>query len=337
MTMKATKQTFLSTILNNTPFKFLNGVGFLTLSNNRTAKVTIEYISGLDIYNHLSVSIINNNTGIIDSNQFYFNDELECDKKNVHKMAQFIELFINSKVGWDWYIDYPTNRSLEAMQQKIVDYIRYFDDTVSITTNEQGKDIKPLVNEIQALDKGSQAYNLFSLATIFASVDDYESDVWHQALSEIQNALGQTDGGLAGLYFDETAGEIWNEGDTQVRINLIAEYIRSELNLNCKDEIENGLFIINPLGHYFELLPGIALSPSKLKDCQIFQEKNAFLIKIAERNQAEKNDVEASIYHIFIDDNYLYWSDEPGSKSNIDGVLLSKNISLEDWICSFEI
>lgn len=71
------------------------------------------------------------------------------------------------------------------------------------------------VNEIIKLDSG----------------EDWQGEEFNKCLRGIQNTLGQEDGGIAGIFFDDERLDMWNSGEIDKRFKVISEYIALEVRM----------------------------------------------------------------------------------------------------------
>lgn len=52
---------------------------------------------------------------------------------------------------------------------------------------------------------------------------------FNEGLADIQGILGQTDGGVAGIFFDDSIIKKWNSYNKSGRRGIISQYISTEL------------------------------------------------------------------------------------------------------------
>jgi hypothetical protein len=79
-----------------------------------------------------------------------------------------------------------------------------------------------------ALLRGCGMDNLVNLIEEMSSFDDLDSVEFNGTLAEIQEHIGQDDGGFASVWFSGREDE-WVQGDKVDRKEMLAEYIKAEL------------------------------------------------------------------------------------------------------------
>lgn len=81
--------------------------------------------------------------------------------------------------------------------------------------------------------------NIFNLTCVASRLEHGfnhehpQHEIMTQALARIQNALGQDDGGTAGVFFSGK-DEDWARLDYNWRVGELSKYVQTELNLNCQ-------------------------------------------------------------------------------------------------------
>lgn len=116
----------------DTKIDWYDTVGFIALSGDRVAKVELGTAGGHGDYSRFYVTIINKQTGIIDSKVFTFNDHLDilqradgrADPKGQHYYPA-TGYYVVPHCGMDWYIAKPkTTKSLTSAIERYVDMFR---------------------------------------------------------------------------------------------------------------------------------------------------------------------------------------------------------------------
>ena len=65
-------------------------------------------------------------------------------------------------------------------------------------------------------------------------IDDFDSNQFNATLAEIQDTLGQTDGGYASILWDTPTDVEWKKGKNEVRIEITCNYIKAEFEYLCQ-------------------------------------------------------------------------------------------------------
>lgn len=71
--------------------------------------------------------------------------------------------------------------------------------------------------------------SIFSLVRAVAEIEDYDSNEWHSTLADLQDALGQDDGGLAAIIFSEHNEQTWKLMGRESRVHFLSGYVRDEI------------------------------------------------------------------------------------------------------------
>ena len=127
--MKNTRQ---KRFLDSFHFKNINWIGktgIRKLNNNKIVKIILSVIDTCEHYEKFHVKIIDTKNGMIDFQNFRFNDFLSTDSNCHHPSLKHHKKFeINEYVKWDWYIRIPSKSSVSLLVQEIENYIDLFDN-----------------------------------------------------------------------------------------------------------------------------------------------------------------------------------------------------------------